>query len=129
MLKNLPPREREIVDLLYERGDLTAAEISVALYGQPGGSAARTMLRRLEQKGFVRRTESSKGYLYQPAVPDSQARKTALKELVRVFFNGSPTGAATALLGMSERIDETELDKLEALLAQARAARRQGDNR
>ena len=126
MLKKLPPREREIVDLLHERGDLTAAEISVALYGQRSGSAVRTMLGRLEHKGFVRRSDSSKGYLYHPAVPDSQARKTALKELVRVFFHGSPTGAATALLGMSERIDEAELDELEALIAQARAAKRKG---
>jgi len=126
MLKSLPPREREIVDLLYERGELTAAEISVALYGQPGGSAARTMLTRLEHKGFVRRSESAKGYLYHPAVPDIQARKTALKELVRVFFNGSAAGAATALLGMSEPIDEAELDELESFLAQTRAARRGG---
>ena len=124
MLKRLPPREREIVDLLYERGDLTAAEISIALYGQPGGSAVRTMLSRLEHKGFVRRTDSANGYLYRPAVPDSQARKTALKELVRVFFHGSPAGAATALLDMSERIDETELDELEVLIARARAAKR-----
>lgn len=124
MSKRLPPREREIVDLLYERGDLTAAEISVALYGRPGGSAVRTMLGRLEHKGFVRRTDGAKGYIYHPAVPDSQARKTAMKELVRVFFSGSPAGAATALLGMSERIDETELDELEDLIARARTARR-----
>jgi predicted transcriptional regulator len=126
MLKRLPPREREIVDLLYERGDLTVAELSEALSGQPSGSAVRTMLSRLEHKGFVRRTDSSKGYLYRPAVPDSQASKTALRDLVRVFFHGSPAGAATALLGMSERLDETELDELEALIAQARAARRKG---
>jgi predicted transcriptional regulator len=124
MLKKLPPREREIVDLLYERGDLTVAEVSEALSGQPSGSAVRTMLSRLEHKGFVRRTESPNGHLYRPAVPDSQARKTALKDLVRVFFRGSPAGAATALLGMSERLGETELDELEALIAQARAARR-----
>ena len=124
MLKKLPPREREIVDLLYERGDLTVAEISEGLLGQPSGSAVRTMLGRLEHKGFVRRTDSAKGYVYHPVVPDSQARKTALKELVRVFFHGSPAGAATALLGMSERIDETELDALEDLIARARAARR-----
>ena len=126
MLKKLPPREREIVDLLYERGDLAVAEISAALPGQPSGSAVRTMLSRLEHKGFVRRADSSKGHLYRPAVPDSQARKTALKELVRVFFHGSPAGAATALLGMSEPLDDTELDELEALIAQARAARRKG---
>lgn len=129
MLKRLPPREREILDLLYERGDLTVAEISESLLGQPSGSAVRTMLSRLEKKGFVRRTDSSKGYLYRPAVPDSQARKTALKELVRVFFRGSSAGAATALLGMSEPLDETELDELEALIAQARAARHEGTGR
>ena len=126
MLKRLPPREREIVDLLYERGDLTVAEISVALLGRPSGSAVRTMLSRLEHKGFVRRTDSAKGHLYRPALPDGQARKTALKELVRVFFHGSPAGAATALLGMSEPLDETELDELEALIVEARAARRKG---
>ena len=125
-MKKLPPREREIVDLLYERGDLAVAEISAALPGQPSGSAVRTMLSRLEHKGFVRRTDSPRGYLYRPAVPDSQARKTALKELVRVYFRGSPAGAATALLGMSERLDDTELDELEALIAQARTARRKG---
>lgn len=126
MLKKLPPREREIVDLLYERGDLTVAEISEALPGQPSGSAVRTMLSRLEHKGFVRRSNSPKGHLYRPVVADSQARKTALKELVRVFFRGSPAGAATALLGMSERLDESELDELEALIAQARAAKNKG---
>jgi len=126
MLKKLPPREREIVDLLYERGDLTVAEISEDLHGQPSGSAVRTMLSRLERKGFVCRTDSSKGHLYRPAVADSQARRVALLELVRVFFRGSPAGAATALLGMSERLDETELEELEALIAQARAAKRKG---
>jgi predicted transcriptional regulator len=127
MLKKLPPREREIVDLLYERGDLTVAEICDALPGQPSGSAVRTMLSRLEHKGFVRRTETARGYLYRPAVSDNQARKTALSELVRVFFHGSPAGAATALLGMSGRLDESELDALEALIAQARSARHEGD--
>jgi hypothetical protein len=46
-----------------------------------------------------------------------------------VFFHGSPAGAATALLGMSERLDESELDELEALIARARAARREGAKR
>ncbi len=81
------------------------------------------MLSRLEQKGFVRRTDGPKGHLYHPAVPDNQARKTALKELVRVFFRGSPVGAATALLGMSEQLDDEQLDELEAMIAQARADR------
>jgi len=123
MLSKLPPRERQIVDLLYQRGDLAVAEICEALPDNPSGSAVRTMLKRLEDKGFVRRTESEKGYLYSPAVADSVARKTALSEVVRVFFNNSPAGAATALLGMSERLDSSELDELEAMIARARAAK------
>jgi predicted transcriptional regulator len=123
MLSKLPPRERQIVDLLYQRGDLAVAEICEALPDNPSGSAVRTMLKRLEDKGFVRRTDSEKGYLYSPAVADSVARKTALSEVVRVFFNNSPAGAATALLGMSERLDSSELDELEAMIARARAAK------
>jgi hypothetical protein len=51
------------------------------------------------------------------------ARKSALSEVVRVFFNNSPAGAATALLGMSDRLDTSQLDELEAMIAKARAAK------
>lgn len=123
MLSKLPPRERQIVDLLYQRSGLAVAEICDSLPDKPSGSAVRTMLKRLEDKGFVRRTESDKGFVYSPAVSDSVARKSALSEVVRVFFNNSPAGAATALLGMSDRLDTSELDELEAMIAKARAAK------
>jgi predicted transcriptional regulator len=123
MLSKLPPRERQIVDLLYQRSGLAVAEICDALPDKPSGSAIRTMLKRLEDKGFVRRTESDKGFVYSPAVSDSVARKSALSEVVRVFFNNSPAGAATALLGMSDRLDTSQLDELEAMIAKARAAK------
>jgi predicted transcriptional regulator len=123
MLSKLPPRERQIVDLLYQRGDMSVAEICDALPDQPSGSAVRTMLKRLEDKGFVRRADSERGFLYSPVVAESAARKSALKEVVRVFFNGSPAVAASALLGMSERLDSSELDALEAMIAKARKAK------
>ena len=123
MLSKLPPRERQVVDLLYERGAMAASEIADALPDRPAGGAVRTMLKRLEDKGYVHRRESERGFLYSPAVADSVARGTALSEVVRVFFNGSPAGAATALLGMSERLNTDELDELEAMIARARAAK------
>jgi predicted transcriptional regulator len=122
VLNRLPPKERQIVDLLYQQGAMTAAEITGGLPGPLSGSAVRTMLRRLEDKGFVVRADSERGFLYSPAVPDQTARKSALSEVVRVFFNGSPTSAASALLGMSDRIDTEELDELEKLIAEARKA-------
>jgi predicted transcriptional regulator len=123
VLNRLPPKERQIVDLLYQMGALTAGEVTEALPSALSGSAVRTMLKRLEDKGFVRREDSDRGYLYSPAVSDQTARKSALSEVVRVFFNGSPTSAASALLGMSERIDATELDALEKMIAEARKAK------
>jgi len=123
MLSKLPPRERQIVDILFTSAPLTAGEVCDKLPDPLSGSAVRAMLKRLEDKGFVQREESDRGYLYSPAVSETAARKTALSEIVRVFFNGSPAGAASALLGMSDKLSTDELDKLEAMIAKARTAK------
>ena len=123
MLSKLPPRERQIVDILYEAGPLTSGDVVEKLPDQISGSAVRAMLKRLEDKGFVERTESERGYLYNPVVPETAARKSALSEIVRVFFNGSAAGAATALLGMSDKLSTDDLDDLEAMIAKARKAK------
>ena len=127
MLSKLPPRERQIVDILYQSGPLTAGGVSDALPDRLSGSAIRAMLKRLEDKGYVTRANSERGYLFSPAVPETAARKSALGEVVRVFFNGSAASAASALLGMSDRLSGEELDKLEEMIAKARAAK--GANR
>jgi len=123
MLSKIPPRERQIVDILYERGPLPVADICDALPDQLSGSAVRAMLKRLEDKGYVRRTDSERGYLYSPAVSETAAKKSALSDVVKTFFNGSPASAASALLGMSDGIDKDELDALEAMIARARQAK------
>jgi predicted transcriptional regulator len=120
MLSKLPPRERQIVDILYERGPLPVTDICGALPDQLSGSAVRAMLKRLEDKGYVTRADSERGFLYRPVVSDTLAKKSALSEIVRVFFNGSPASAASALLGMSYRLKE---DELEAMIARARKAK------
>lgn len=123
MLSSLPPREREIVDILYERGASTVTEIGEALSDALSGSAIRAMLKRLEAKGFVARQQSERGFVYAPSVSDKTARKSALSQVVRVFFNGSATSAAAALLGMQDEMSADELDELERLIGQAREGR------
>ena len=123
MLSKLPPRERQIVDILYARGPSAVSEIVDALPDHLSGSAVRAMLKRLEDKGFVQRSDSERGFLYSPAVADSVAKKSALSEIVRVFFNGSPASAASALLGMSDKLDQQEIDEIEAMIARARQAK------
>ena len=123
MLSSLPPREREIVDILYERGASTVTEIGDALSDALSGSAIRAMLKRLEAKGFVAREASERGFVYAPSVSDKAARKSALSQVVRVFFNGSATSAAAALLGMQDQMSGDELDELEKMIAKARDGR------
>ena len=123
MLTSLPPREREIVDVLYERGASTVTEIAEALSDELSGSAIRAMLKRLETKGFVAREQSERGFVYAPSVPEKAASKSALGQVVRVFFNGSATSAAAALLGMQDEMSNSELDELEQMIAKAREGR------
>ena len=123
MLSALPPRERQIVDILYERGPSVVTEVCDALDNEVTGSAVRAMLKRLEDKGFVAREHSERGFLYAPALAETAARKSALSQVVKTFFNNSPVGAFSALLGMQERLDNSELDELERLIAQARDAK------
>jgi predicted transcriptional regulator len=120
MLDKLPPRERQIVDLLYARRDSTVAEICDALPVTLSASAVRAMLGRLEAKGFVTRTASERGFVFAPAVPETAAKTSALQQVVKTFFGGSPVGAASALLGMSGPLKEDELAELERLIAKAR---------
>ena len=123
MLSSLPPRERQIVDILYQRGPSVVGEICEALDNQVTGSAVRAMLKRLEDKGFVARKPSESGFVYAPSLPEATARKSALGQVVKVFFNGSPVGAVSALLGMQDKLEANELDELERLIAQARDAK------
>ena len=123
MLSALPPRERQIVDILYEQGPCVVGEICDALDNEVTGSAVRTMLKRLEDKGLVAREHSERGFLYAPALAETTARKSALSQVVKTFFNNSPVGAVSALLGMQDKLEANELDELERLIAQARDAK------
>lgn len=120
MLGNLAPRERQIVDILYQRGDATVSEVREALPDPLTASAVRAMLTRLETKGMVERRGTDRGFAYAPRVPQSEATRSALSQVVKVFFNGSAVGAASALLDMSGPLKEQELDELERLILEAR---------
>lgn len=124
MLNSLPPREREIVDILYLKGEANVAEIVDALPDPLSASAVRAMLTRLQTKGFVQRRDSERGFVFAPAVSEAKAKQSALGQVVKVFFGGSAAGAASALLGMSDKMKDEELDELERLIAEARKGQR-----
>ena len=117
----LSRRERQIMDLLYERGRATAAEIMKALPGEPSDSTVRTQLRVLESKGHVRHEESGQKYVYLPVVPRRVVSKSALKHVMNTFFDGSAEKVVAALLGPDgHKLTDEELDRIADLIEKAR---------
>ena len=114
-------RERQIMDILYRRGQATAAEVMAELSGAPNSSTVRTQLRVLERKGYVRHEAAGLRYVYFPAVPRRAARRSALRHLIDTFFDGSAEKVVGALLGgEGARISEEELERIAALVAKAK---------
>jgi BlaI family penicillinase repressor len=108
----LSRREREILDVLFSLGNEAAAEeIREQLSDPPTGSAVRAMLARLEAKGAIKHKEKGLRYVYMPTTPRAAARRSALRRMVDVFFEGSAGQAMTALLN-DEKWSEEELDRL-----------------
>ena len=117
----LSRRERQILDVLYQRGPSTAAEIQAGIPAGPGYSAVRALLRILEEKGHIRHQERGARYVYAPKVSRDRARRSALAHMVRTFFDGSAEQAMTALFDASAAgMSGQELDRLAELIARAR---------
>lgn len=121
----LSRRERQIMDIVHRRGKATAAEVLEDLPDPPTYSAVRAALRLLEEKGRLRHELDGRRYLYLATEPRGQARATALRHLVRTFFNGSSEQVVNALIE-DVRPSEAELDRLARLIDEARA-RKEGE--
>lgn len=118
---HLSRRERQIMDVIYSSGSATVQEVVAKIPDPPSYSAVRAMLRVLEEKGHVKHREDGPRYVYQPTVPRDEARQSALRQLVRTFFDGSAEQAAAALLGMTgPELTEQELDRLSEAIEMAR---------
>ncbi|HEX8317213.1 BlaI/MecI/CopY family transcriptional regulator [Longimicrobium sp.] len=115
----LSRRERQIMDIVYRRGKATAADVLDDLPDPPTYSAVRAALRLLEEKGLLNHEMDGKRYVYLPTTPRTQARTTALRHLLRTFFNGSPEQVVNALIEDSQP-SPAELDRLAKLIEQAR---------
>jgi predicted transcriptional regulator len=119
--QNLSRRERQIMNVIYARGAVSVQEVVDQIPDPPSYSAVRAMLRVLEEKGHVKHREDGPRYVYLPTVPRDEASRSALKQLVRTFFDGSAEQAAAALLDMSgPDLSEQELDRLSKAIEQAR---------
>ena len=109
------------MDVLFRLGRATADEVMQALAGSRSYSTVRTQLRVLEAKGHVRHEEQGRRFVYMPVVQRVTARRSALRQLVQTFFDGSVENVVAALLGSdSSRLSDEELRRISDLIAKAR---------
>ncbi len=121
----LSRRERQIMDIIYARGEATAAEVGAALPDPPSCSAVRALLRILEEKGHLRHREDGPRYVFMPTEAREKASRSALKRVVQTFFEGSLSNAVEALVDAEAgKLSAEELKRLEAIVKSAKAKSR-----
>ena len=120
MIDSLPRREREIFELLCSAGKATAAELRAAMADPPSYSAVRTLLARLEARGLVKHRTVDQAYVYESVPQPAKVRESAMKQMVKTFFDGSAASAATALLGLTKSLSPDEAAALQRAIDQAK---------
>lgn len=120
-LAGLSRRERQIMDILYQRGKASASDVREAMPDAPSYSAVRAMLRILEEKGHLKHQEEGLKYVYAPTVARDKAKRSAVQHLLDTFFNGSPEQIMASLLDVSStRLTREELDRMSAMIDKAK---------
>jgi BlaI family transcriptional regulator, penicillinase repressor len=120
-LAGLSRRERQIMEILYQRGKASASEVRDAIQDAPSYSAVRAMLRVLENKGHVKHQAEGLKYVYVPVVAREKAKRSAVKHLLDTFFSDSPEQVVAALLDVSaKRLTREELDRMAEMIEKAK---------
>jgi predicted transcriptional regulator len=121
MKMDLSKRERQIIEILYRRGNASAAEVQEELADGSSYSAVRGMLRVLTEKGLVTHRADGAKYVFAPATPKDEAARKAIHGIVETFFAGSVEQMVATLLNEKElRVSPAELDRLASLIEEAK---------
>ena len=121
----LSRRERQVMDILYRRGEATVAEVMNDLPDPPTYSAVRSILRILMEKEMITHREDGPRYVYLPAVNTDRAADDAMKHVIRTFFDGSAEQAVAAVLRMSDaKLSDREISELSDRIRKARTSGR-----
>jgi BlaI family penicillinase repressor len=119
--QSLSRRERQIMEVIFQKGQASVGEVLEALPDPPSYSAVRALLRILEDKGHVTHQQLKGKYVYTPVQSRGSAAESAIKGLLRTFFDGSASKAVAALLDNADhKLAPDELDRLAQLIDQAR---------
>jgi len=119
--ETLSRREREIMEVIYRRGQATVAEVIEGMADPPGYSAVRALMNILEEKGHLSHKKAGARYVYLPTRPRRSAGREALRRLADTFFGGSVPDTVAALLDLSrDELTPEEMDRLAEMIEEAR---------
>jgi predicted transcriptional regulator len=121
---DLTRRESQIMEILHRRQRATVEEIRSELPDAPTPSSVRKLLDIMIERRLLGRQYDGPRYVYFPLAKPEEASRSAIQQLVRTFFNDSPSSAIAALLDATEPLSDAEYRRLSALLKQARGDKR-----
>jgi BlaI family penicillinase repressor len=111
----LANREAEIMDVLWEQGPSTVAEVRQKLSVELAYTTVLTILRNLEAKGYVGHEAEGRAHRYFPRVKQQAARKSAIRHLAGKLFQGSADLLLTQLVA-DRRLSEDQVRRIRAIL-------------
>ncbi len=121
MITHLSRRERQIMDIIYQKGEATVAEVRGSLPNPPSYSSVRALLTVLENKSFLKHKEEGRRYVYFPTIALERVKRSALKHLMETFFEDSAEGVITALLDLrGVELSQEELERITRLIEEAK---------
>ena len=118
-------RELDVMVVLWERGSGTVAEVRDALSDDFARTTVLTVLRTLEDKGYVTHTTEGKAHRYRTTVSPEVAGRSALRRIVDTMFFGAPERLLAELVS-DRRISRAKLRQLRAHLDERLGDRRRG---
>ena len=123
-LPPLSPAQLEIMNVVWERGESTVAEVWKALSAQRevARNTVLTMLIRLEEKGWLRRDAEGHAHRYRAAVPREATLGTMIRDLIETAFGGSAEGLMMALLH-GRGVSKEEAARIRLMIDQAEQRR------
>lgn len=118
---HLSRRESQIMDVIYQLGEASVAEVVARLADQPGYNTVRNTMAILERKGYLEHRQEGPRYLYQPAGTVEAVKGSAVAHLLDTFFGGSLPQAMQAMLGSPDRkLTRADLDEIARLIEEVR---------
>jgi len=121
LITHLSRRERQIMDIIYQQGEATVAEVRKLLPDPPSYSSVRALLSVLEKKGYLKHKEQGRRYIYYPTVALDRVKRSALKHLMETFFDDSAERVMAALLNIrGVKLSEKELERMARLIEEAK---------